>query len=68
EYVGLEKTDNNVTGTFEASNSDGLASFEAPPTNPALLSTSPETVPAARYSITSGNSDVSSRLHEFLFL
>ncbi|KAI3969552.1 hypothetical protein MKX01_020113 [Papaver californicum] len=69
ENMGLEKTDSNVTRTF--SNSDGLAAVEAsqgsghtdlPATNPALLSTSPEIVPAARYPITSGSSDVS-RLH-----
>ncbi|RZC45989.1 hypothetical protein C5167_038938 [Papaver somniferum] len=73
ENMGLEKTDSNVTRTFEASTSDGLATFEAsqgsghtntPATNPALLSTSPETVPAARYQINSGSSD--SRLHELV--
>ncbi|KAI3906957.1 hypothetical protein MKW92_008384 [Papaver armeniacum] len=52
ENIGLEKTDCDVTRTFEASSSDGLAAFEAsegsghrdaPATDPA----SPETVPAA---------------------
>ncbi|KAI3833784.1 hypothetical protein MKX03_016816, partial [Papaver bracteatum] len=47
ENMGLQKTDSDVTGTFEASNSDGLANFEAsqgsghtdkPATNPAFLS------------------------------
>ncbi|MCL7024419.1 hypothetical protein MKW94_004303, partial [Papaver nudicaule] len=75
ENMGLEKADSNATRTFEASNSDGLAAFEAasqggahtdvPAANPATLSASPETVPAARYPITSGSSDVS-RLHELV--
>ncbi|RZC72252.1 hypothetical protein C5167_035405 [Papaver somniferum] len=67
ENMGLGKTDCDLTGTFEACNSDGVASLEAsqgsghrdaPATNPALPSTSPETVPGYP-----GSSDVP-RLHE----